>query len=121
MPIAIILLIMPAALLGTVMVLMTPADDRTTALAMGFSVVLVAVLFIAFVFVMRDQHPSQANGDSHLPQDRSPGEDDEDEGDVIDFDDAVTPTMWLAEADEKADEAVDLGRFSDDGAGPRGR
>ena len=119
MPIAIILTIMPAALLGTVMVLMVPGDDRVTAMAMGVGVVLIGILFIAIMVTMRTQHPSQDGGDSHLPQDRSPTDAD---AEADDFDDAETPTTWLSSAEKKDDEdRPDLGRWSDDGAPPLGR
>jgi hypothetical protein len=113
MPIAIILTIMPAALLGTVMVLMMPGEDRSTALAMGFAVLVVGILFVSVIVLMRDQHPSHAGGDSHLPQDRSPVDEDDAEGEGEsenegegegneDFDDAVTPPTWLARGDDGA-------------------
>ncbi len=109
MPIAIILTIMPAALLGTVMVMMAPADDRTTSMAIAFAVILIGILFIAIMVLMRDQHPSQAGGDSHLPQDRSPtpeeAEDDLDEDDL----------------DEDDDRDLAITRWRDDGAPPLGR
>ena len=122
MPIALILTIMPAALLGTVMVLMVPDDDRVTAMAMGVGVVFIGILFIAIIVAMRRQHPSQAGGDSHLPQDRSPADPDRQDDDLDAFDDAVTPTTWLTTAEEQRDDGrPDLGRWSDDGAPPGNR
>lgn len=117
MPLAIILMIMPAALLGTVMVLMMPGHDGATSMAMGVGVVLVGILFIAIVVAMRGQHPSQAGGDSHLPQDRSSL----DTGAEDALEDAVTPTTWLSAAERKDNDIPDLGRWTDDGAPPLGR
>ena len=122
MPIAIILTIMPAALLGTVMVLMTPGESRATTIAMGVAVALTGILFVGIIASMRRQHPSQAGGDSHLPQDRSPDPDADDADDADDaFDDAVTPVAWPADTRTTADDRPELGRWTDDGAPPIGR
>lgn len=93
MPIAIILTIIPAALFGTVMVTMGTSLGGLPAIAVGFAVVLVAVVFFAGMKSMQLQHPSQAGGDPNAPEDRSPPVDDDD-GDDGDFDDMVTPTTW---------------------------
>lgn len=126
MPIAIILMIIPAALFGTVMVMMGTSIGGLPEIAVGVAVVLVVVVLLGTIRAMQLEHPSQADGDPNLPQDRSPPLDAEDADDVddeeeLDFDDMVTPTTWMDGANQRIDPAEpDLGAWSDDGAPPRG-
>jgi|SRR5690349_24689906 len=98
MPIAIILLILPAALFGTVMVMMGTSIGGLPAIAVGVAVVLVAVVLLGTVRAMQLEHPSHADGDPNLPQDRSPPAE-ADEDDDVDFDERVTPATWIDRGD----------------------
>jgi heme A synthase len=104
--IAIILTIIPAALFGTVMVMMGTAAGGLPAIAVGVAVLLVTVVFIAAIRAMQREHPSQAGGDPNLPEDRSPPDDDDDG----DFDEMLTPTTWIAAVDHRDPPSPDLAR-----------
>ena len=62
MPIAIILMIIPAALFGTVMVKMGSSIGGLPQVAVGLAVVLIAVVFVATVRAMQLTHPPQVGG-----------------------------------------------------------
>lgn len=119
-----ILITFPAALFGTLMMMLVWGTGRVSTGAIGVAVALTCIAFIGIVRLMKREHPSRGRRDASDMEDRAESPDDEKvEGDEDDedgdFEDRETPVLWSEE--DGAATARDLGRLSDDGAPPAAR